>query len=86
MTKDSETMSDDKIEHLMAQWGFSNVKKPILPDERILAKVFEHFRELSKHPEIAAIVKRQSDGEITRKQMWDDMRAVAKEIDKANKK
>jgi len=43
MTKDSETMSDDKIEHLMAQWGFSNVKKPILPDERIQPKYLNIF-------------------------------------------
>ncbi len=78
--------TSDKIQQLATQLGVSSVNKIILPDERILAKVFEHFQRLLQHPEISAIVKQQREGKITRQQMWDEMKVVAKKIDKENQK
>jgi hypothetical protein len=85
LTKESETMSD-KIQQLAVQLGVSGVDKTILPDEKILTEIFENFLHLLQHPEISAIMKRQKDGKITRRQMWAEMIAKAEEIDKQNHK
>jgi len=79
-TKEPETMAD-KIQILAAQLGFSGVNKTTLPDEKILTEIFDTYLHLFQHPEIKAIMERQKNGEITRKQMWAEMIAKAEELE-----
>lgn len=71
----------DKIQQLAAQLGFSGVDKPILPTEKILNEILDNYLHLFQHPKIKAIMERQKNGEIARKQMWAEMIAIAEELE-----
>ena len=81
LTKEDDLM-DHKIGQLAVKLGFVDTNGSIsLPGDDIIDRLIEDFTKLSEQPEYIEIVRKRKNGEITRKQAWEELAEFAKKLD-----